>query len=634
MINNYYEGKYRLAVQDLYPDYEFLPWLFGHQRGTWSDPEIRLRYLEWLARPEQLNIREESDWYRVNQELLMEKGLCGGFWRRGSSFSVPQCLIEGLPDLKLRRWKFTGGVPCEYWESFKNRRLFVDDFLDKYNIASGVELQGLAEERLDRDALGRVVSRQYLRRMIQDEGGEGYLVFHEYSISAICQEFFPDHDWGMVRFFSEPSGFSASRELQIERHPRYWHSRENRLKYVNVDLRESLSITSPEDWYEVSRDQICSCNGSGLLKYYNSHIELLVDLVQDAALVKWLFARKPDGFWDSDSVKREFLQWFYEASGFSSLADFYKVTRSEIERGCQAWSLFSRHKDMPSLLAAVFPEFPWEKSLFLQLRGEVESLEFREMMLSSIEEELNISSVDEWYLHSTLTVRSTRQGSRLLKYYGGSMISMLDELRPAAWQPWRFGRVSREYWSQMESRRTALDWLLAEKLKIHSCDGHKVTHQDLEASGLISLLNYHGGSLLKAFTDLYPENSYDPGLFAKTGKNEVRLYESLKRLLPSMDMRWGHFYEELRFSGTNRPMQLDIFFPDLKFAIEYQGEQHYRPAWGGYEELVNIQRRDQEKRDACAMAGIELLEIRDLLWDGSDELLVEFLRGTSVGKLV
>lgn len=59
------------------------------------------------------------------------------------------------------------------------------------------------------------------------------------------------------------------------------------------------------------------------------------------------------------------------------------------------------------------------------------------------------------------------------------------------------------------------------------------------------------------------------------------------------------------------PQHLDIYLPAHKVAIEYQGEQHYRPIdiFGGAEGFEATVRRDETKRRLCALAGVRLEHI-------------------------
>jgi hypothetical protein len=89
-------------------------------------------------------------------------------------------------------------------------------------------------------------------------------------------------------------------------------------------------------------------------------------------------------------------------------------------------------------------------------------------------------------------------------------------------------------------------------------------------------------------------------------------------------------HPELRFLESNHPMELDIWLPDKMLAFEYQGEQHFAPFWKGVvdlkprQTLEATQRRDQEKREACEVNGITLIEV-PYTWKGTKEWLVEFL---------
>lgn len=60
------------------------------------------------------------------------------------------------------------------------------------------------------------------------------------------------------------------------------------------------------------------------------------------------------------------------------------------------------------------------------------------------------------------------------------------------------------------------------------------------------------------------------------------------------------------------PQHLDIYFPDERVAVEFQGEQHFRPVtlFGGEASFAAQQERDERKRQACARNNCALLEVR------------------------
>jgi hypothetical protein len=58
--------------------------------------------------------------------------------------------------------------------------------------------------------------------------------------------------------------------------------------------------------------------------------------------------------------------------------------------------------------------------------------------------------------------------------------------------------------------------------------------------------------------------------------------------------------------------RLDIYVPDLRLAIEYQGQQHFSAVehFGGEEGLAETLRRDRKKRSLCKANGVDLLHFK------------------------
>ena len=69
-----------------------------------------------------------------------------------------------------------------------------------------------------------------------------------------------------------------------------------------------------------------------------------------------------------------------------------------------------------------------------------------------------------------------------------------------------------------------------------------------------------------------------------------------------------HHYRGKELQG----LELDVWIPELKVGIEYQGKQHYEAIkhWGGDEGLAKRQSYDRRKRALCKALGYSLIEFR------------------------
>ncbi len=84
--------------------------------------------------------------------------------------------------------------------------------------------------------------------------------------------------------------------------------------------------------------------------------------------------------------------------------------------------------------------------------------------------------------------------------------------------------------------------------------------------------------------------------------------------------------------------RLDIFIPDLCLAIEYQGEQHYRPIerFGGEIRFRETLSRDERKLQLCKENGVKLVYFKydeELSQDRIEKKLKNFLPKKSNGFL-
>lgn len=93
------------------------------------------------------------------------------------------------------------------------------------------------------------------------------------------------------------------------------------------------------------------------------------------------------------------------------------------------------------------------------------------------------------------------------------------------------------------------------------------------------------------------------------------------------------YYKEYKVIPQHRPfwlkssfggqMSYDIYISELKIAIEYQGEQHFKPVdyFGGEESFKKVQIRDKEKQQLSKEKGIKLIYIN--YWEEVTESLIK-----------
>lgn len=86
---------------------------------------------------------------------------------------------------------------------------------------------------------------------------------------------------------------------------------------------------------------------------------------------------------------------------------------------------------------------------------------------------------------------------------------------------------------------------------------------------------------------------------------ETRLFHELREALPYL------LVEQHASPDWLGRQHLDVYFPDLRFAVEYQGAQHGQPVayFGGQEAFELQKRRDKRKRSLCQRHGVTLLHV-------------------------
>jgi very-short-patch-repair endonuclease len=102
----------------------------------------------------------------------------------------------------------------------------------------------------------------------------------------------------------------------------------------------------------------------------------------------------------------------------------------------------------------------------------------------------------------------------------------------------------------------------------------------------------------------------------KTSKKELLVSRLMMEIFPDLEVIHNGYYSWLR-SPKSQPMQLDVYVPELRVAIEYDGRQHsvfseymFGAGKAGQARFKYLQDCDQLKDALCLKAGILLLRIR------------------------
>jgi hypothetical protein len=239
LLSTYYGNSLQAALMDNIKDVNWLPWQFEEvPQGFWNHHENRRQYFEWLKT--KLNIRQESDWYKLKKEDIYANGGSGIFNHESSHITA---LVNCYPEIEWQIWRFET-VPMNYWESYDNKRYYMDWVAEQCNIS---HIEGWYH-------LNSSILSSY--------GGRGLLsTYYDDSISRCLIDIYKDTEWQLFKFQSIPRN--------------HWKSRDNQWKFMTW-MQDKFEISSEVQWHNVTKDLIEWNHGSSFLDHFGgSMVEML-----------------------------------------------------------------------------------------------------------------------------------------------------------------------------------------------------------------------------------------------------------------------------------------------------------------------------------------------------------------------
>ena len=405
-----------------------------------------------------------------------------------------------------------------------------------------------------------------------------------------------------------------------------WNVRKRRkdaLKYVT----QKEGYIKVEDFYQI-KTGILKKYGvyTGLISHYDSLIDMLNDLIDDIEFLPWLFdIGVPDDYYDSEEHIIKYLKWFEELMNINKPEDWYNVHRRDIvkNKGSRVFKVGIKIIDLAKLIHPNYDYKPW---FFNVTTGDFrfEDKENMKRFVTDIATSLGYDYPDDYY---KLDRDNFGKHNNQIKAFYGGYIEMLKTIFPEInWHPWLFKRTPNDTW---HNDNVVIDYVIWLGKRL----GIKTMKEWYEITTSMIIANLGEGCLFQTgeeqpsrnIFDLvslaWPEKDWDESRFAGISKQQRRLYRLLKIIYPNEKLLFNKNYEWLKNPKTNYWLELDFYFPELGFAIEHQGEQHFRDVdWffnrgerrGSFKELKE---RDMLKIEICKKRKIKLIHT-DYTWDG------------------
>ena len=185
---------------------------------------------------------------------------------------------------------------------------------------------------------------------------------------------------------------------------------------------------------------------------------------------------------------------------------------------------------------------------------------------------LGVKKPADWYFVKTSDIADTLGLEAQNSFY-----EAFQEVYPEYnWQFWRFNRVQSGTWEKPHNVARFLEWVY-DALQLSSMqDWYHVQETQIAAFGGSGLM-HQGKSLPQILKSCFPDYPWDPKKFltpSNLSRVQLLLYYKLKRMFPATPISMNYKHPDLAFQKSGNRMELDIYFPALALAFEYQGKRH------------------------------------------------------------
>ena len=369
--------------------------------------------------------------------------------------------------------------PGGHWASLENQRSFTDEVARKEGFLSSLDWL-------------KADNAKALRK----HGGATLLTQYPNAWTAL-RTIYPELPWPVI-------------PARLPRN--YWASLDHQRDFWKA-LGVKLGLNSLSEWNLISSETVSKHGGAGLLARYANMTEAL-SAAYEGSFQGSVHTRrhKPNGYWDSITNQRAFLQQLAPQLGVQEQRDWTKVRSAQIKNAGGS-ALLNRHGTFQKALEVLFPEAPWaqwrSESDLPKPKGHWVDVVHQREYLDQLASELDLQSLHQW--------REVRISQHpLLRYIVGSnypsFFAALQKIYPE--HDWNIvtkaSRVPYSHWKSLEHQRSFMDTLGSELGLSHVSDWIHQPVQVIKDRGGAGLLS-HYTNFVELLRAVYPEHPWDEG---------------------------------------------------------------------------------------------------------------------------
>ena len=346
--------------------------LFNNPKGYWENQENILKFLSEIK--EKYNLNTPEDWNSITQEHIISHN---GGWALSRKYSMFELKSFGCPE-----GKSLFNNPKGYWENQENILKFLSEIREKYNLNTPEDWNSITQEHITSNNGGGTLLKKYSMFEIKCMAcPEGKSVFNNQKQSAGYWENIENiqhflltlkekynlntpEDWNSITHNHVKSNGGASilnkySVFEIKcmacpegkslfnnprQPPEYWEIKENIEKFLS-QIKEKYDLHTPEDWKRISKDQIISQGGRGLINNKNLKVNvkfetennstkyiplstLISKAIRKRSSQRWLFLQVQKLYPNEEIVEDYFHSEISRISGANVQFDIFMIKRN------------------------------------------------------------------------------------------------------------------------------------------------------------------------------------------------------------------------------------------------------------------------------------------------------------------